>query len=328
MLWLVGIEELSRINPEEKAGFILDRLSRAGLDPAQLLGRCTFEPHPQTSLLEVSVSGGADSVALLILAFLSNPNVRVWHLNHQLRPSSGHEAVFVQNLARALSAEVEILHIEVEDGSNLEERARDQRRAAFIDGVATGHTADDLCETMIINLVRGSGPSGLGSMAPGPQHPILDLRRAETEAICRALSIEFVRDESNMDPRFLRNRVRNEVLPLLSDVSHRDVVPILSRTANILRQIANYISSQADELDPTEAKELAAADEIVATEAIRRWLTDERGHSISYELAQDVLRVARGEKGATDLPGAIRVRRSKGKLSKFAVGHAKPDSSI
>ncbi len=328
MLWQVGIEALSRIKLDEKAGFVLDRLSQAGLNPTQLLGRCTFEPHPQTGLLEVSVSGGADSVALLILAFLSNSNVRVWHLNHQLRPSSGHEAIFVQNLASAFSVKVEILRTEVEDGPNLEERARDKRRAAFIDGVATGHTADDVCETMIINLVRGSGPRGLGSMAPGPQHPILDLRRAETEAICRALSIEFVLDESNMDPRFLRNRVRNEVLPLLSEVSCRDVVPILSRTAHILRQIASYISSQADGLDPTEAKGLAAADEIIATEAIRRWLTDERGHSISYELAQDVLRVARGEKGATDLPGAIRVRRSKGKLSKFAIGPAKPESPI
>ena len=328
MLWQVGIEALSRIKLEEKAGFVLDRLSQAGLNPTQLLGRCTFEPHPQTGLLEVSVSGGADSVALLILAFLSNSNVRVWHLNHQLRPSSGHEAIFVQNLASAFSVKVEILRTEVEDGPNLEERARDKRRAAFIDGVATGHTADDVCETMIINLVRGSGPRGLGSMAPGPQHPILDLRRAETEAICRALSIEFVLDGSNMDPRFLRNRVRNEVLPLLSEVSCRDVVPILSRTAHILRQIASYISSQADGLDPTEAKGLAAADEIIATEAIRRWLTDERGHSISYELAQDVLRVARGEKGATDLPGAIRVRRSKGKLSKFAIGPAKPESPI
>ncbi len=328
MLWQVGIEALSRIKLDEKAGFVLDRLSQAGLNPTQLLGRCTFEPHPQTGLLEVSVSGGADSVALLVLAFLSNSNVRVWHLNHQLRPSSGHEAIFVQNLASAFSVKVEILRTEVEDGPNLEERARDKRRAAFIDGVATGHTADDVCETMIINLVRGSGPRGLGSMAPGPQHPILDLRRAETEAICRALSIEFVLDESNMDPRFLRNRVRNEVLPLLSEVSCRDVVPILSRTAHILRQIASYISSQADGLDPTEAKGLAAADEIIATEAIRRWLTDERGHSISYELAQDVLRVARGEKGATDLPGAIRVRRSKGKLSKFAIGPAKPESPI
>ncbi|TAN29323.1 MAG: hypothetical protein EPN30_02555, partial [Actinomycetota bacterium] len=132
----------------------------------------------------------------------------------------------------------------------------------------------------------------------------------------------------NLDPRFIRNRIRNEVIPLLSNVSQRDVVPILSRTAHILHQVAIYISSQADALDPTDAKGLAAADEVIATEAIRRWLADDHGHTISYELAQDVLRVARGEKVATDLPGATRVRRSKGKLSKFAIESLKPDSSI
>lgn len=319
MLWLVSIDELSSTEPARKAEFIREALRRAGLGPDKLLERCEFALHPRTGLVEVAVSGGADSVALLVLGYLFNANVRIWHLDHQLRPSSGDEALAVESLANALSVEVCILRKQVEAGPNLEERARELRRSTFIAGVATGHTADDLCETMIINLIRGSGVHGLGSISVGPEHPILDLRRFETEAVCRALSIDFVTDESNFDPRYVRNRVRHEVMPLLSDVSKRDVVPILARTARILQQVSRYISEQADKIDPTDARQLSASEEILATEAIRQWLSDERGHSLSYELAQDVLRVARGEKVATDLPGAVRVRRSKGRLSKFNI---------
>jgi len=315
----VSIDELSGIEPARKADFLREALSRAGINADKLLERCRFATHPQTGFIEVAVSGGADSVALLVLGYLFSANVRVWHLDHQLRPSSGNEAEFVENLAGAFSVEVRVFHKYVEAGPNLEERAREFRRGAFIAGVATGHTADDLCETMIINLIRGSGVHGLGSISVGPEHPILDLRRFETEAICRALSIEFVIDESNIDPKYVRNRVRHEVMPLLSDVSKRDVVPILARTALILQKVSKYISEQADRIDPTDAKQLSAAEEILATEAIRQWLSDERGHSLSYDLAQDVLKVARGEKVATDLPGAVRVRRSKGRLSKFNI---------
>ncbi|NNN19706.1 MAG: tRNA lysidine(34) synthetase TilS [Acidimicrobiaceae bacterium] len=324
----MSIELLSSIKPENKAHFIADRLGRAGLNPGKLLNRCHFALHPKTKLLELAVSGGADSTALLILGYLFNPNVRIWHLDHQLRPSSGAEAVAVDDLARALSVKVEIYQSKVEQGANLEERAREMRRVNFIEGVSTGHTADDLSETMLINLMRGAGPRGLGSISVGPLHPILDLRRSETESICQALSINFVVDESNSNPKFIRNRVRSELLPLLSDISQRDIVPILVRSALIFQQVADYLTSQAGAIDPTEAKQLSGADEIIATEAIRRWLADERGHTLSRELVLDVLRVARGEKVATDLPGAVRVRRSKGKLSKFDIDSTKRDHQI
>ncbi len=316
MLWLVSIEQLSSIEPEHKADFIRERLDQAGLDPDGLLNRCAFAPHPQSGLIEIAVSGGADSIALLILGYLFSSKLRVWHLDHELRPTSGSEAAAVKHLADAFSVECEVFHRHIEPGPNLEERAREMRRSIFIAGVATGHTADDLSETMIINLIRGAGVHGLGSISVGWEHPILDLRRHETESICAALSIGFFLDESNIDPKFVRNRVRREVIPLLSDVSKRDVVPILARTARILQKVSKYITSQAEMLDPTDAKELAAAEEVIATEAIRRWLTDDRGHSLSYEHAQEVLKVARGEKVATDLPGSIRVRRSRGRLSK------------
>lgn len=319
MLWRMGIDKLLAIEPSQKVQFVADKLTAAGLDCQELLQRCSFEPHPETNSIELAVSGGADSTAMFVLAYLTYDNVRIWHLDHSLRPTSSKEAEKVRGLANAFSVPAEIFTVKVDDGPNLEERARDIRRRSFVPGVATAHTADDLVETMIINLIRGAGIKGLGSITFGPQHPILALRRSETEAICRALSINFVVDESNLDPRFVRNRVRNEVIPLLADISSRDIVPVMARTASIFQKIDDFIESSASGIDPTDAKELAGRDEIIATEAIRAWLLDDRGHSISYKLANEVLSVARGEKVAVDLPGAVRVRRSKGRLSKFKI---------
>lgn len=304
---------------ESKRDFIRESLTLAGLDVESLSARCTFGIHPLTGRFELAVSGGADSVAMLVLAYLEAQNIRVWHLDHKLRSTSGIEASRVKFLAHSLGAQFESFTFEFQQKDNLEERARDKRRELFIDGVSTGHTADDLVETFVINLMRGSGMRGLGSITYGPQHPILGLRRRETEDVCNALGIDFVTDDSNFDPKYIRNRVRHEILPLLSDVAKRDIVPIIARTSKILQVSADFISNMSQAIDPTDVKVLRDADEIVAVEALRRWLTDEKGHQISYELVHEVMKVVRGEKVAVDLPGAIRVRRSKGKLSKSRI---------
>lgn len=315
----MGIQELASAEPDGKVRYIRESLLFAGMDPDEVLSRCEFQLHRDTQMLEVAVSGGADSLALLLLGYLYDQNLRIWHLDHGLRPSSGDEARRVGDLAAALGVPAEIKRVVVPEGSNLEERARDTRRKVFIDGVATGHTSDDLVETMLVNLIRGSGLHGLGSIRYGPAHPILALRRAETERICRAVGLEFVVDESNFAPRFVRNRIRHEVLPLLEEISKRDIVSVLAKNARIIQEISTYISSKADDIDPTVAKELVSAERVIATEAIGRWLLDEQGHRISSELANEVLKVAKGERVAVDLPGAIRVRRSKGRLSKFPI---------
>lgn len=317
---------LAKYDREGRAGYIRGKLLESGLNPEKLLQRCFFAPHPETGNLELAVSGGADSVAMLVLGALVGPGITIWHLDHGLRSTSSAEAEWVHSLAEAFGASYKCYSLEVEPGPNLEERARDKRRELFIEGVSTGHTSDDLAETMIINLIRGSGLRGLGSISYGSEHPILNLRRWETELICRALGLDFATDESNFDPRFIRNRVRGEVIPLLADVAKRDVVPIFARSALIFQQAAEFIATKAKELDPTDAKAIAAADEVVAIEALRMWLIDDKGHSISRQLALQVLRVAKGERVAVDLPGAIRVRRSRGRLSKFEIQSSKLSS--
>ena len=138
----------------------------------------------------------------------------------------------------ALAAEVgvpcSVVPVAVGDGPNLEARARAARRAALPADALTGHTADDRAATLLVNLLRGAGADGLAAMGPAPTRPILDLRRAETLALCATHGLRPVVDPSNADPRFVRNRVRDELLPLLDDIAGRDVVPLLVRTAGLL----------------------------------------------------------------------------------------------
>jgi tRNA(Ile)-lysidine synthase len=138
----------------------------------------------------------------------------------------------------------------------------------------TGHTADDQAETILINLLRGSGTRGLAGMQPTSQRPLLQIRRSETQALCSALGIAVFNDPSNNDERFQRNRIRHEVLPLLESLSKRDLVPVLMRQADLLRDDDDLLNELADALDPTDALALASAPLALARRAIRAWLTN------------------------------------------------------
>jgi tRNA(Ile)-lysidine synthase len=224
---------------------------------AALLVRCTF-PAPGAAVT-CAVSGGADSCALLILAVTAGCSATAVHVDHGLRSHSADEAEVVRNLASRLGAAFRSEAVHVADGPNLEARAREARYAVLPAGVLTGHTADDQAETVLVNLLRGAGSSGLAAMRPGVRRPLLSVRRTDTEALCAAWEIPVVRDPSNVDPRHQRNRIRHELLPLLVDIGQRDPVPILSRQADLLRDEADLLDELAASIDPTDAKALAAA---------------------------------------------------------------------
>jgi tRNA(Ile)-lysidine synthase len=208
----------------------------------------------------------------------------------------------------------------VAPGPNLEARARQARREVLGTEAATGHTMDDQAETVLINMLRGAGLDGLAAMRPGPGHPILGLRRAETRALCATLGLDAVDDPSNDDPRFVRNRVRHELLPLCSAIAGRDVVPLLARQAGVLGQDAALLDALAEALDPADARALAAAPGALGRRATRRWLRDEGVHPPDLAAVDRVLAVARGETRATDVAPATRVRRSGGRLSRHRLG--------
>jgi tRNA(Ile)-lysidine synthase len=278
-----------------------------------LLARCTF-PDPGSALV-CGVSGGADSLSLLVLAVAAGCVVTAVHVDHGLRPESATEADIVAGAARRFGASFRSERVVVDPGPNLEARARDARHGALGPDAATGHTADDQAETVLANLLRGSGVHGLAAMRSGPRHPILDLRRAETEALCDQLDLVPVRDPSNNDRRFVRNRVRHELLPLCSAIAGRDVVPILGRQAAVLEGDADILDAVASLIDPETAAALAAAPESVGRRSVRDWLAGQGPYPPPLDAVDRVLEVARKNRRATEVPGGRTVRRSEGRLS-------------
>lgn len=268
--------------------------------------------------LHLAVSGGADSLALLVLAVAAGRPVVAHHVDHGLRPGSHTEAAVVAAAAQRFGASFRAHRVDVGDGPNLEARARAARYGALPDGVLTAHTADDRAETVLLHLLRGAGPTGAVGIARSPRRPLLDLRRADTEAVCAAVGLQPIVDPSNADPRFLRNRVRHELLPLLADLASRDPVPVLARQADLFADVADAIDQAADALDPTDARALAGTPTAVAGAAIRRWLVEAgvgEGYGVDGAAVARVLDVARGHVVATEVVGGWRVARSRGRLS-------------
>ncbi len=176
-----------------------------------------------------------------------------------------------------------------------------------------GHTADDQAETLLLALGRGAGATGLAAIRPGPQHPILGLRRAETVTLCVELGLGFADDPTNREPRFRRNRVRHELLPLIERIVERDVVPLLTRTADLLRADDDLLEELAAGLDPTDARQLAEAPLPLARRAIRRWLA-RGGYPPDAATVARVLDVARGGAVGCDVGAGRRVERSRQRL--------------
>ena len=106
---------------------------------------------------------------------------------------------------------------------------------------------------------------------------MLGLRRADTVALCESLEIEVVTDPSNTDPRFTRNRVRAELIPLMNDISGRDVAPLLARYADLQGELIDGLNQAAEHIDPTDAHAIAAASPALAAAALRSWWRRETG---------------------------------------------------
>jgi tRNA(Ile)-lysidine synthase len=143
------------------------------------------------------------------------------------------------------------------------------------------------------------------------RRPLLALRRHETRALCDALALDVVDDPMNDDPTFRRVRVRHELVPLLSDIAERDVVPVLARQAELLRGAAVELDRRAAALDPTDADALRDATPALARQALRTWLrgcSDER-HPPDAATVERVLAVVVGSARATDVGRGWRVER-------------------
>lgn len=251
------------------------------------------------AMLGVAVSGGSDSLGLLHLLHdwraTGGPELRAATVDHGLRNAAAHEAVEVARLCAGLGVAHDTLAWRDGDGAgNLPDRARRARYALLrgwaaahgIGDVAVGHTEDDLAETFVMRLSRGSGVDGLAAMRgrwrQGPvtfHRPLLDLRRADLQAMLRTRRVSWIEDPTNADPAFERARVRGGLEALAA--SGLDV-PALAGTARRLAEARTALDHAARQ----------AARDIVRIEAGDILLDRDGLNALSDEVARRILQAA------------------------------------
>lgn len=223
---------------------------------------------PPDGNIVAACSGGPDSLALVDLLESMRGvfgfDLFVAHVDHGLRgEESCEDAEYVRQFCADLRLPFFCGRVEVKKelrrrGGSLEEVARQlryqylRRIAGEVGGawIATGHHRDDQAETLLMNLLRGSGGRGLGAMRPKQGdviHPLLCLGRSEIEAYCRERNIHPRHDSSNDEVEFRRNRVRHELMPLLQSRFNPALTDTLCRTADILSEGQDFLRGYVEE---------------------------------------------------------------------------------
>ena len=211
----------------------------------------------------IGVSGGPDSMALLHILNELVPELSltlaVAHLNHGLREEAKDEAEFVKSISDGLGVNCHLDSVDVNryrhrHRLSVEDAGRRMRYAFFssvmrkysYDKIALGHHADDNAEQVLIFLLRGSGSVGFAGIPPVRDgkviRPLLRLPRKEILNYLNAFDIESVSDRSNQDVRFLRNRVRHQLIPYLQRSYNPQIISALNRLAEILRDESHWMS--------------------------------------------------------------------------------------
>jgi tRNA(Ile)-lysidine synthase len=215
--------------------------------------------------IAVAVSGGADSVFLLTALHELNLAAAILHVNHKLRgPDSDADEAFVRALAAQHGVPFHTASLPPAEG-NTEQEARRLRYQFFLDciarnhcdSVATGHTLDDQAETVLFRFLRGSGTAGLSGIRPvtteGIIRPLLTLRRSEIRDWLTARHIPWREDTSNANVDYQRNRIRQNVLPELTQLNP-SLPDVLASTAAWARDEEDYWTAELDRLEPLHLK--------------------------------------------------------------------------
>jgi tRNA(Ile)-lysidine synthase len=284
----------------------------------RLLRDPTLLPSGATVL--VAVSGGQDSMALLALLLdlqrLHHWPLRLWHGNHNWRPEAGEQA---RQLAAWAAGQGLPIRVDTwAEPAHGEAAARAWRYGALARAgrqlgaqrVATAHTASDRAETLLLNLARGSHRRGLASLAVrrrladvGPEQsrlnsgeagepelarPLLEFSRADTARICTALGLPVWVDPSNQDPRFSRNRVRREVVPVLEELhpgAERRISALAQRLAEEESSRGELLELAlqavlAEQPDALRLPALLACSPAIQRDLIQHWLRHRMGEAL------------------------------------------------
>ena len=305
--------------------------------------------HLDSKPLVIAVSGGPDSLSMLYGLYRLRDELglalHVAHLDHRLRgKDSAADAEFVARTCAKLGIDCTVEDADVpafqrEHRMSLEEAAREVRyrflasvsRRVQADAVALGHTSDDQVETVLMNIIRGSGLPGLRSMMPIAKRriagsdetlfrPLLNLSKQDTIAFCEALGLDPRSDESNRSKEMTRNRVRLELLPILREMNPaiEDAVLRLSRNAEDAFAVVDgavdeawsetvAIEGSAIRIDREKFRELNAS---LRTHLIIRVLSQVKGDARGIERVhiEDATQAVLGSPGTQlHLPGRLRL---------------------
>ncbi len=275
---------------------------------------------PPGSRVLAAVSGGSDSVALLLalrdLALpLSFEIVGLAHLNHHLRGAeSDADEAYCRALGSLLGLPCAAGHAEVRRDAaaarvSIEVAARRARyrfleqaaAATGADLVATGHTRDDQAETVLLQLFRGAGRRGLSGIPPRRGRfirPLLDVGRAELRAFLADRAVDFREDSTNADRSIPRNWIRHDLIPLLDSRLGRNLTATLSRQARLLRDEDALLDSQAAD----------ALTVVVQSRGRDRWLLESAAlRRLPRALARRVLRLVTESLGVQPRPGTRQI---------------------
>ncbi len=312
-------------------------------------------------LVVIAVSGGADSVCLLdVLHDLKDDlgiKLIVAHFNHGLRPGEDeNETQHVEYLAASLYLPFEtekVGHSFVGENGSLEERLRTVRYQ-FLEQVkekhsahkiAMGHTLNDQAETVLMRLLRGSGPSGLAGIPPfrgdGIIRPLIEISRGEIESYLSKKRLKYMTDSSNSETKYLRNRIRLELLPELKRYQPR-IVELLGQTAEIMRIDDEWLAANARSWAEEKLKEKdkkiyiplpafkmlsQALKNRVIREALRRTGGNLRGINLRHIAAVNHVALGKRSQAHVDLPNGLIAKRIYERLV-FTVTRDRQDGGV
>ncbi len=305
--------------------------------PAMEKLRQQLTPLPEGQFL-LGLSGGADSVALLLMLLPDQISGRIRleavHVNHGLRGREAEEdARFAGDLCRRLHIPFHLFEAQL--GSRRDENAaREARYSCFrdcmartgADGLILAHHADDLAETLLMRLIRGTGPEGLTAMKAEAEvmgirilRPMLALRREEIRDALRADGQPWREDASNQETIYLRNGIRKEIMPRLEVLAPgagarmARTAALLEADSRTLQQEAAALLRQAETGPCLDTEILAGKPEAITSRVLRLWcerrMLPRKQRGLSMAETGKLLELLRGAPGTVNLPGGLRVRR-------------------
>jgi tRNA(Ile)-lysidine synthase len=297
---------------EDFAGAVRRTAERYGMDLSQPLAL---------------VSGGPDSVALLRVLLDLGGEPAVLHVDHGLRGDESREdAEFVRALCERLGVRCEVRRLRLADGPNLQKRARDERYGLAeeiadeleLGTIAVGHTADDVAETVLMNLARGAGLRGLSGIPPVRGRlvrPLIERTRPEVLQYLEGIGQPYRTDPTNLTGKYARNRIRLEILPMLEEL-YPGAARNLSRAAALAREDLEALEGLADGVIQRRGAEVVLSLEELSAlpPALRRYAVRRAYAALLPDapppgraLVEAVLDLAEKEEGTRtlDLPGGV-----------------------